>query len=116
MEVVAHQWDGGQLGVGDPDPGRVVALVEVGLDSQACLGGGGRDELDHGPVGVVKGFPRQLMEINENTRCSMLFSFEVPGGMWQTVISSPMVAASVASSGLKTRGVSAVIIRRVASG
>ena len=30
--------------------------------------------------------------------CSILFHFEVPGGKWQTVIASPVSAASAASS------------------
>jgi len=32
-----------------------------------------------------------------------LFHFDVPGGMWQTVMTRPIVAASFASSTLKDR-------------
>jgi hypothetical protein len=33
----------------------------------------------------------------ENSRCSILFHFDVPGGKWQQVICSPVSAASAAS-------------------
>jgi hypothetical protein len=32
--------------------------------------------------------PRQLIVMNENKRCSVLFHLLVPGGKWQTVIGS----------------------------
>jgi len=32
----------------------------------------------------------------QNSRCSILFHLEVPGAKWQTVISSPVPAASLA--------------------
>ncbi|SCK62547.1 hypothetical protein YUWDRAFT_06517 [Streptomyces sp. AmelKG-D3] len=37
------------------------------------------------------------MEMWENSRCSILFHFEVPGGMWQTVMSKPVSAARAAT-------------------
>ena len=46
---------------------------------------------------LVSGLPRQFIEIAENRRCSILFHFEVPGGKWHTVMSSPVSAASAAS-------------------
>jgi hypothetical protein len=52
---------------------------------------------------LVSGLPRQLMVMCENSRCSILFHLEVPGGKWQTVIASPVSAAKVASSLLQTR-------------
>ena len=52
---------------------------------------------------LVSGRPRQFMVIWENSRCSILFHFEVPGGKWQTVISSPVSAASAASSAFHNR-------------
>jgi hypothetical protein len=39
----------------------------------------------------------------ENNRCSILFHFEVPGGRWHTVISSPVSAANAASSAFDAR-------------
>jgi len=43
------------------------------------------------------------MVMCENSRCSILFHLEVPGGKWQTVIASPVSAARVASSLFQTR-------------
>ena len=42
-------------------------------------------------------WPRQFDEMWENSRCSILFHLEVPGGKWQTVIASPASAASADS-------------------
>src|SRR5258708_33488672 len=36
--------------------------------------------------------------MNENSRCSILFHLLVPGGKWQTEISSPISSASFCSS------------------
>ena len=47
---------------------------------------------------LVRGLPRQFMVMCENSRCSILFHLEVPGGKWHTVISSPVSAARAASS------------------
>ncbi len=46
---------------------------------------------------LVSGRPRQFIVMWENSRCSTLFHFDVPGGKWQQVISSPVSAASAAS-------------------
>jgi len=43
---------------------------------------------------LVRGLPRQFIEIWENSRCSILFHFEVPGGRWQTVMVRPVDSAS----------------------
>ena len=43
---------------------------------------------------VAKARPRQLRLMNENIRCSILFHLLVPGGKWQTLISSPVSRAS----------------------
>jgi hypothetical protein len=43
---------------------------------------------------LVRGLPRQFIEIWENSRCSILFHFEVPGGRWQTVMDRPVDSAS----------------------
>ena len=42
---------------------------------------------------LVSGRPRQAMVIWENSRCSILFHLEVPGGKWQQVISGPVSRA-----------------------
>jgi hypothetical protein len=52
---------------------------------------------------LVRGLPRQLKVMWENSRCSILFHLEVPGGKWQTVIASPVSAAKAASSLFQTR-------------
>jgi hypothetical protein len=38
------------------------------------------------------------MVMKLKSRCSILFHFEVPGGKWATVISSPVSLANFASS------------------
>ena len=72
---------------------------------------------------LVSGRPRQLSVMWLNSRCSILFHFEVPGGKWHTVILSPVWAASSASPAFQTRErwlfeppESAVINSRVAVG
>ena len=52
---------------------------------------------------LVSGRPRQFMVMWENSRCSTLFHFEVPGGKWQQVITSPVSSASAASSAFHVR-------------
>ena len=52
---------------------------------------------------LVSGRPRQLQVIWENSRCSILFHLEVPGGKWQTVISSPACCANSASPAFRAR-------------
>src|SRR5436305_12415298 len=55
---------------------------------------------------LVNGWPRQLVLIAANSRCSTRFHFDVPGGKWQTVIARLVWSASAASSAiaLYTRG------------
>jgi len=48
VEWVSGDVHGGQLGVGDFDRGRVVAVVELGVDLQAGAGLGRGDEVDDG--------------------------------------------------------------------
>src|SRR5260221_14327806 len=38
----------------------------------------------------VSGLPRQLMEMEEKSRCSILFHLLVAGGKWQTVMARPV--------------------------
>jgi hypothetical protein len=72
---------------------------------------------------LVSGRPRQARVIWENSRCSILFHLEVPGGKWQTVTSSPVSCASCASPAFQARlrqplapPASQVTSSRVASG
>ena len=52
---------------------------------------------------LVSGRPRQFMVMWENSRCSIRFHFEVPGGKWHTVTASPVCRASAASSAFQAR-------------
>jgi hypothetical protein len=52
---------------------------------------------------LTSGRPRQFIEIALNSRGSIRFPLEVPGGRWQTVICSPVSAASRASSVFQAR-------------
>jgi len=52
---------------------------------------------------LASGRARQVRVMWQNSRCSILFHFDVPGGKWQTVISSPVSAASAASSDFHAR-------------
>jgi hypothetical protein len=52
---------------------------------------------------LVSGRPRQFIVMWLNSRCSILFHFEVPGGKWQTVISTPAASANAASSAFQAR-------------
>jgi hypothetical protein len=52
---------------------------------------------------LVSGRPRQFMVMWENSRCSILFHLEVPGGKWQQVISSPVSRARSASPAFQAR-------------
>src|ERR1035437_4551088 len=72
---------------------------------------------------LVRGLPCQFRVLWEYRRCSILFHLLVPGGRWQTVMSSPVSAARVASSVFQVRRrlplappESAVISNRPASG
>ncbi len=51
----------------------------------------------------VSGRARQLRLIAENSRSSILFDLEVPGGRWQTVIARPVSVARAASSVFHSR-------------
>src|SRR5674476_1163924 len=52
---------------------------------------------------LVRGRPRQFIEMWENSRCSILFHFDVPGGRWHTVMVRPVSAANAASSVFHSR-------------
>ncbi len=46
----------------------------------------------------IRGFPCQLFMIKQNSLCSTLSHLDVPGGKWDTCISSPVSSANSASS------------------
>ena len=52
---------------------------------------------------LASGRPRQARVIWENSRCSILFHLDVPGGKWQTVISRPVSRASAAIPAFQAR-------------
>src|SRR5665647_856107 len=52
---------------------------------------------------LVRWRPRQFIEMWENSRCSILFHFDVPGGRWHTVMVRPVSAANAASSVFHSR-------------
>lgn len=52
---------------------------------------------------LAAGRPRQFIERWDNSRCSILFHLKVPGGRWQTVISSPAWPGRAASPAFHTR-------------
>jgi hypothetical protein len=52
---------------------------------------------------LVSGLPRQFLVMWENSRCSIRFHLDVPGGKRHTVISRPVSTASAASSNFQAR-------------
>src|SRR5450759_5958240 len=72
---------------------------------------------------LIKGLPLQFIVICENSLCSILFHLLVPGGKWQTEISSPVSSANFCNSVFHNRNLypllppqSAVIMSFFASG
>jgi len=99
VPVVAFQGYYLELIVGDLHSDRVGGGVEAGLDREAGAGGGCCDHFDDGAVGGEGLAP----PVHGDEAEQAVFHFEVPGGMWQTVITMPIVAASLASSTLNAR-------------
>ena len=52
---------------------------------------------------VIRGRARQVRVMWQNSRCSILFHFEVPGGKWHTQISRPVSSARTASWSFHSR-------------
>ena len=99
---VPLQRQGLEAFLADRDAGGIVAGVQGRLDPQPGAGAGRLDGLDdHLVAGQGPAPPVKVMW--ENSRCSILFHLEVPGGKWQTVTCSPVSAASAASSLFQTR-------------
>ena len=70
---------GGEFGITDLNTGRVGAFVQIRRHGQAAGGGGAGDQLqDDLVVGQRPSTP--VVEMNENSRCSILFHFDVPAG------------------------------------
>jgi len=101
MEAVPGDREGGKFVITDLDAGGVGIGVEFGVNGQAGLGGGRGDALDDDFM-AGQG-PRQFMVMWENSRCSIRFHFDVPGGRWQTVTVNPVSAANRASSVFQVR-------------
>lgn len=97
VEAVPAHRQGVDLGVGDYDAGVVGVGVEFGLDPEPGACGGGCDGI-HDDVVAGQRSAGQFMEMWENSWCSTLFHFDVPGGMWQTVNCRPVSPARAASS------------------
>ena len=57
---------------------------------------------------LVRGLPRQFIEMWENSRCSILFHLLVPGGRWHTVTVSPVSVGEAGQLGLPQPGAVAV--------
>jgi hypothetical protein len=47
VECVSHQIDGGELLIGDFDPGGIRVGVEFGRDGESTLGSGVGDQVEH---------------------------------------------------------------------
>ena len=52
---------------------------------------------------VRSGRPRQLMEMKEKSRCSILFHLLVPGGKWLTRNDRPSLSASCCNEYFQAR-------------
>ena len=57
---------------------------------------------------LVRGRPRQFIEMWAKSRCSILFHLLVPGGRWQTVMAMPVRVGEVGEFGLPQAGPVAV--------
>jgi hypothetical protein len=97
VELVPRKRHRRQLLVTHLDPKRVAAAVQLRADPQARVGRGRPEQLDDRLVAGERPVA-PVVEIALNSRCSIRFHLAVPGGRWQTVIASPVSAASRASS------------------
>src|SRR6266545_56295 len=102
VPVMPDQRHSSQLRVADLDPGRIATTVKLGADPQARSGPGRAGQV-HDRLVAHQRRPRQFIEIWENSRCSIRFHFDVPGGKWHTVTARPVSAASLPSSTFHSR-------------
>ena len=57
---------------------------------------------------LMRGLPRQLVEMKLNRRCSILFHLLVPGGKWQTAICRPVLIGEALQLELPEAGATGV--------
>jgi hypothetical protein len=82
----------------------VVVGVGVQFGRDARTGAGrGRGDAVHDDFVAGRGRPRQFVVIAENSGCSFLFHFDVPGDMARTVAVRPVSTANVAGSVFRAR-------------
>ena len=122
MKPVSPELEFRHLLIGNFDPRRIDVGVDFAFHGQSCRRCGAGDEVDDDLV-TDQRLARQFWLMKENRRCSILFHLLVPGGKWQTEISSPVSSASFCNSHFHslTRAPllppeSAVINRRLACG
>ena len=108
VPVVAGQRQGVHLRVADLDAGPGSCRCRVRRAPAARCRWWSRRWSATMTSWLVSGRPRQFMVMWENSRCSILFHFEVPGGKWQTVISSPVSSGEGGQLGLPRPGPVAV--------
>jgi len=102
MPVMPGERHGAKFRIADLDPGRIRPAVQLRADPQAL-------RVVVAPIRSTmtswetSGRPRQFIEIWENSRCSIRFHLEVPGGKWHTVTARPVSAASLPSSTFHSR-------------
>lgn len=102
MELIAGDVEVFHLGFADLDTLAVIARVECALDFQLGLGRRGADQLDDGRR-LVSGRPRQFCVMWQNSRCSILFHFDVPRRFVWTRITCPVSSASFCNSTFPSR-------------
>jgi hypothetical protein len=88
-------------GIGDFAASGVFSSVQPASDLQSRRRRRAGDQLYDWSRNRASGSPRQLDEMNENSRCSTLFHLLVPGGKWQTATPrAPPRSANFCSSQL----------------
>jgi hypothetical protein len=93
-----------QLAGGNGDSERIAAGVQLSGDPQPGAGAGaGRGDRGETTWWLLSVRPRQFIVSWGNSRCSILFQLEVPGGKCQIVILRPVSAASAARSSFRNR-------------
>ena len=78
MELIASGVEAFHFGFADLDAFLVAADVECALDFQTGPGRRRTDQLDYGKA-IRERRPRQFCVMWQNSRCSILFHFDVPG-------------------------------------
>jgi len=102
VEQIPVQVDASKLLLAHLDPFRIFAGIQLALHAKAGSGGDGAIRLTM-TSWLTSGLPRQFFVMKEYRRCSILFHLLVPGGKWQTEISSLVSSASFCSSTFHNR-------------